>query len=174
MLLLIFIAIGFAVGRAKIFDSDHTKSLSGMLVYTVFACSVFKTFSERFTPEYLVGNYRLILISVTILCVLAVVTHFVAKLFTKHKYDRCVYEYSLASPNYGYMGYALAGALLGQAGLMDFMVYCIPISVYVYTIGFSKLTCLPARNAAIAISPCNRFGVMISTASTSGSASNSR
>lgn len=63
-----------------------------------------------------------------------------AKLFSKHSYERCVYEYSLTVPNYGYMGYALAEALFGQVGLMDYMVYTMPLSLFVYTIGFARLT----------------------------------
>jgi predicted permease len=41
------------------------------------------------------------------------------------------------------MGYALAQALLGEAGLMNIMTFAIPVSIYIYTIGFFKLTKRP-------------------------------
>ncbi len=140
LILLIFIAVGFTLGKTKIVQDAHTKSISGLLVYALLTCNVFKTFSERFTPEYVVTNYRLLLISAVVICITFVAAHFTAKLFSKHKYEQSVYEYSLIVPNYGYMGYALAEAFFGQAGLMDYMVYTMPLSIFVYTIGVAKLT----------------------------------
>lgn len=72
--------------------------------------------------------------------ILLVLSHFVSKLFSKEKYEKCIYEYSLIVPNYGYMGYALAEALFGEAGLTNMMVFALPVSLYIYTIGFCKLT----------------------------------
>lgn len=140
LILLIFVAAGFVLGKTGIVKQEHTKSISSLLVYAILPCNVFKTFAERFTPTNLAENYKLFLISVAVLCVLVVAAHFGAKLFTGHTYDRCVYAYSLAVPNYGYAGYALAEALFGQVGLMNFMVFTLPVSIYVYTIGFAKLT----------------------------------
>ena len=140
LILLIFIAIGFALGKTKIVQDAHTKGISGLLVYAILTSNVFKTFAERFTVNYLVTNYRLLLISAAVICIIFVAAHFGAKLFSKNKYARSVYEYSLIVPNYGYMGYALAEAFFGQTGLMDYMVYTMPLSIFVYTVGIAKLT----------------------------------
>ena len=80
------------------------------------------------------------LISTGLLCGVVLVSHFVSKLFSKNKYEQCIYDYTLVIPNYGYMGYALSEALLGQAGLMNFMTFAIPVSLYTYSVGFAKLT----------------------------------
>ena len=65
---------------------------------------------------------------------------FIPKLLTKNKSDQAVYAYSLLIPNYGYMGYALSESLLGESGKLNFMVFAIPFSLYIYTIGYCKLT----------------------------------
>lgn len=140
LILLIFIVAGFTLGKTKIVQNAHTKSISGLLVYAFLTCNVFKTFAERFTVNYLTTNYRLLLISAAVIGVTFVAAHFGAKLFSKHTYERSIYEYSLMVPNYGYMGYALAEAFFGQAGLMDYMVYTMPLSIFVYTVGVAKLT----------------------------------
>lgn len=140
LILLIFVTIGFVLGKGKVVKTEHTKILSSLLVYVFLSCNIYKTFSARFSPAYIAANYRLLLISAAVVCVLLVAAHFTAKLFSKNKYERCVYEYSLAIPNYGYIGYALAEALFGQAGLMNFMTFAVPVSLYTYTFGFAKLT----------------------------------
>ena len=34
----------------------------------------------------------------------------------------------------------MAEAVLGSAGLLNTMIFCLPLSIYIYTIGYSKLT----------------------------------
>lgn len=140
LILFIFVAVGFVLGKGNIVKSEHTKILSSILVYVFLPCNIYKTFSTNFTIKYIQSNYRVLLVSVVILVSLLFLAHFAAKLFSKEKYERCIYEYSLAIPNYGYMGYALAETLLGDMGLMNIMTFALPVSVYVYTIGFARLT----------------------------------
>lgn len=135
-----FVAIGYLLSKTGVVKESQSKLLSSLIVYVFAPCNVLKTFSSRFTVEYLTENYQLLLTSTVILLVLFVAAHFLAKLFTKNKYERTVYEYSLVISNYGYIGYALAESLLGTAGLMNFMTFTLPAALYIYTIGFSKLT----------------------------------
>ena len=140
MLLFLFIAIGYLLSKVKLVKPEQSKILSVILVYVFLPCNVFKTFSTRFTPSYISQNYKLLLTSTAVLLVIFVAAHFVAKLFTKNRYERTIYEYSMLIPNYGYLGYSLAEALLGEAGLMNMMTFAIPASLYIYTIGYAKLT----------------------------------
>lgn len=140
LILFIFVSVGYGLGKGKIVRTDHAQLLSGILVNVCLPCSIFKTFSTRFTLSYIQSSYGILLISAGILIVMLSVAHVTAKLFSKEAYERCVYRYSLAIPNYGYMGYALAEALLQEAGLMNMMTFAVPVSLYVYTLGFAGLT----------------------------------
>lgn len=140
LILLIFMTIGFVLGKANVVKTEHTKILSSLLVYVFGTCNAFKVFSARFTPVYISTNYRLFLISAAMLCVLLVVAHLAAKVFSKNKYERYIYEYSMVIPNFGYIGVALAEALFGQEGLLNFMVFSVPVSLYTNSVGFAKLT----------------------------------
>ena len=51
-----------------------------------------------------------------------------------------VYEYSMVIPNMGYMGYPLVLELYGSAGLLNFMMFGIPASLYIYGYSFPLLT----------------------------------
>ena len=139
-ILLIFLSIGFLLGKTGTVNTGHTKILSKLLVYVFLSSNIFKTFSSRFSPSYIAQNYRTLLASAVVLITLVVAAHFAAKLFTKSKYERCIYEYTMIVPNYGYMGYALSEALFGQAGLINFMTFAVPVSLFTYTFGFAKLT----------------------------------
>lgn len=139
-ILFVFVAAGFTLGKCKVVKAEHSKILSSILVYVVLPCNVFKTFSSKFTVAYITGNYPIVLTSTVLILVLSVAANLGARLFAKEKYERCIFEYSLLIPNYGYMGYALAEALLGEAGLVNFMTFALPASLYIYTVGFSKLT----------------------------------
>lgn len=139
-ILIVFVAIGYVLAKLKIVNTEHSKLLSGVLVYVFLPCNIFNTFSGNFSLEYLTANYPLLLSSLAVLVVILTGAFFSAKLFSKHPYEQKIYEYSLAVPNFGYVGYALSEGLLGAAGLIDFMIFALPVGVYTYTLGFAKLT----------------------------------
>ncbi len=139
-ILIAFVAVGYVLAKTKIVNTQHAKLLSGVLVYVFLPCNLFNTFSNHFSLEYLTGNYPMLLASLAVLAVLMIGGFWGAKLFSKHPYEQKIYEYSLMVPNFGYMGYALSEGLLGAAGLMDFMIFALPVSVYTYTLGFARLT----------------------------------
>lgn len=142
-ILIVFAAAGFGLAKSGVIKAEHSKLLTGLLVYVFSSCNTIKTFATNFTVDFLKNNYLLIVASVIVLGVLSLVMHFVAKPFSKSKYERYVYEYSLIIPNFGYIGYALAESLMGASGLIAVMVFGIPMSIYIYLIAFCILSKKP-------------------------------
>lgn len=140
LILFAFAAAGFLLAKLGKLKSEHSPLLSGLLVYVFLPFYVFDTFAKSFTQEYLKTNYEIIVWSAGIVIMLAVVMALLSKLFDKRKYERDVYNYSLVVPNSGYMGYPMAAAVLGEIGLLNTMIFCLPLSIYIYTIGYSALT----------------------------------
>jgi len=140
LMLVLFAAAGYVLCKKHLSDSKHTKLLSTLEIYVFLPGTVFNTFSKNFTVAYLREKYVLVLISAAVLVIVAVSMHFFSKVLTKDDYRRSVYTYSLSIPNYGYMGYALAGSLFGSETLLNVMIYALPLSMYVYTIGYCMLT----------------------------------
>ena len=140
LILFAFSAVGFGLAKAGLVKAEHSGVLSKLLVYVFLPCNVFKTFATGFNLEYLKNHYTLVLVSLIAISALSVIAFFGSKLFSKERYERCVFEYSLAIPNSGYMGYPLAEVLIGAAGLMDMMLFAIPVQFYIYTYGYARLT----------------------------------
>ncbi len=139
-ILVAFGAIGFGLAKGGIVKSEHADLLSKLLVYVFLPASAFKTFAKNFTVSYISGSYVLILASLAIVIALMLLTRLGVLAFCRKSPDRNVYEYSVITPNFGYMGYPFAEALFGAVGLMSAMTFAMPMSVYVYTVGYMLLS----------------------------------
>ncbi len=139
-LLFSFMCLGFFFGKRKIINTDHTKLVSALCVNLFMPCTVFKAFYTNFNRTYLVRYSQFIFVSACILIVLVVAGYFVSNKITEDKYQRNVYRYSFIVANYGYMGYALAEAVYGEAGLLNIVIFAMPVAFYIYTFGFCMLT----------------------------------
>ncbi len=139
-ILVFFAAIGFLLCKTKLADANQTKILSAIGVYVFLPATILRSFANNFTLEYIKEKYVLLIASLIILCVFALIFHFAVKLITKDEYKRKVYNYSLLIPNYTYMGYPLTAALFGEEMLLNVMIFTMPLTLYIHTIGFANLT----------------------------------
>ena len=139
-LLFLFMCLGYFFGKRKIIDSNHSKLISVLCVNLFMPCTVFRAFYNNFNKNYLTTYSSFILVSAIILFVLIILGYFVSKFITDDNYLRGVYRYSFIVSNYGYMGYALAEGIYGETGLLNIIIFAIPIAIYIYTIGFAMLT----------------------------------
>lgn len=140
IILFSFVTLGYILSKSGKVNPQHGKVLSAVLVNVILPFNVLKTFWGNFTIEYLAENYLMVTISLVVLLALALAAFFGGKLFIKHPYLQKVYEYSLVVPNMGYMGYPLAESMYGITGLMDLMMFGIPVSLYIYIYGYPILT----------------------------------
>ena len=142
-LLLTFLAVGYFFGKSGLIDQAHAKVLSVAGVYLFLPSTIFNSFSKSFTRSNLTAYYPLLLTSLIILLVLIVLAQYSAPLLSKHSYEQKIFRYSLIVPNYGYMGYAMAEGLFGADGLLELILFSLPVSIYTYTVGFAMLTKRP-------------------------------
>lgn len=143
-LLMIFISVGYLFGKTKLIDHKHAKAFSVACVYLFLPCTIFNSFSKSFTTANLSVYYPLLLASLAILLVMFVFARGISCVIAPTpNYERRVFFYSLIVPNYGYMGYAMAEGLFGAEGLLELIIFSLPISIYTYTAGFASLTKRP-------------------------------
>ena len=140
LILLTFCLTGFVLCKVKLLNADNSKPLSVLLVYVFFPCMSFNTFSAQFTVAYLAKRGSLILVSVGLLLVMVILAKLISKLLGGDPYTKNVNEYSMATANIGYMGYPLVEAVFGQNVLLDCMMFGLPLSIYIGTIGYNMLT----------------------------------
>ena len=139
-ILVTFCVIGYVLCKVKLANPDHSKVLSVLLIYILFPLLSFKTFSGQFTVAYLQEKGLILLISLGLIPVVVIVAKIFGKFLGGDPYEKNVNEYSMSMANIGYMGYPLAEALFGTAGMLDCMMFGLPMSIYIGTIGYNMLT----------------------------------
>ena len=140
LILITFCLAGYVLCKTKLLSAEHSKPLSVLLVYVFYPCMSFNTFSARFSVAYLQERGMLILVSVALVGVMVVLAKVVSKLLGGDPYTKNINEYSVATANIGYMGYPLVEAVFGQNVLLDCMMFGLPMSIYIGTIGYNMLT----------------------------------
>lgn len=144
MLLFMFMAWGYFLGKKGLVKPDHSKVLSTLGIYLFSPCVVLRSFSTHFNVANLRQYYPLVLTGAALVIVLMIFAHFGAKLLAPDgSYARNVYSYSLVTPNYGFMGYALAEGIFGPAALLSMILFAVPHYIYTYTLGYCRLTNRP-------------------------------
>lgn len=143
--LFVFALMGFILCKTKLVDGNKVGLLSTLEFYIFLPCVSFHTFAQRFTVSYLQEKYPLVLISMGILVALELFARLVAPRLSKDSYQKLVYRYSLIIPNFGFFGYSLMQGLFGTDGLMDMMIFSLPMSVYTCTLGYAILTNQPGK-----------------------------
>ena len=139
-LLYIFILLGYFLGKGKKELNAHTGMLSFLAVNVFLPTKVFRSFSTYCTVSYISENGKLLLISLALLLVLHFAGMLVAKMFRSSSEDKGIYEYTVTISNYAYLGYALVEGVFGSMALTNMILFCLPFSLYTYTIGYVKLT----------------------------------
>lgn len=137
--LYLFVFLGWLLGRLKKDAAEKSGLLSFLLVNLFLPCKVFWNYANNFTVSYIQQNYLTLFYSIGILLVLVFIGYVLPRLLTKHPYEQKVYSYNTSITNYAYFGYSLIEQVFGVAALNNFMVFCIPYSLYCYTFGVSKL-----------------------------------
>lgn len=150
ILMFFFMAIGFIFKRKRILDAYSSGTISRLLVNLFLPAMVIKSFSNNFKSDVLADKAMILLFSTAVLLTTAVMSIFLARLFSKeknangetirNKNTEGIYIYSFTIPNIGYMGYPLVSAVFGSQALTDSMIYCIPYNIYIYTLGMYYLT----------------------------------
>lgn len=138
--LFVFAMAGYMLSKCKLVNVSHAKLLSTLLVYVFLPCNIFRTFSENCTLAYIQEKYVLVIASTILIALIVIAARFGSRLFSKETYPQKIYQYALTIPNYGYMGYALTESILGTTGLLNIMLFGLPISLYNYSGAFCMLT----------------------------------
>lgn len=138
--LLLFCALGFVLAKKNVLKAKQGDLISAMLVYLFMPATCFSTCAANCTVEYITAKYPLILVSAGLLLLIIFCAKHLAKLFGPACYLRDMYEYSLVIPNTAYIGYPLMLSLYGSEGLLDMLIFGLPLILYCYTIGYNILT----------------------------------
>ena len=140
IILAVFMLVGFILGKTGKVNPQNASIISTILVFVCSPCVQIRTFSANFTAEYISNHYLLLIAALVLIVVMHLLGAQIVKPLTKDPYEREIWRYSLVMPNYGFMGIAVVGGAMGSEALLDFIVFTLPCTIYVYAVAYPILT----------------------------------
>jgi len=136
----IIMIIGFIIKKTGSVNDKFDNAASQLQSNVIMPALTFQTFYNNFKVDMLKNNAVIFVVGLVTILVSNLVANFLAKPFGgKDRYQRNIYSYSFSTANFGYMGYSVIGAVFGEKALATMMVFCIPFSMFVYSIGTAIL-----------------------------------
>ncbi len=148
----LFLALGFGVNRLQIAPKGTSVGIS-KLVTMVFLPSllIYSNMTEFSLSE--IGNYgQLVLVGGALWLLFTLLSVPVARMFTKDNgQERGLFLYSLSIPNGGAVGTPLSLAFMGTAGLFQYNLFSLPMTIMTYAWGVELFLDMERKN------PVKRF-----------------
>ena len=133
-----FILLGFVLTRIKAIPESADGVLSKLENNLFTPCLVMATFIDGFNVKTLTGSWKPIAICCLVVLVTIPLGFVLGRLFSKEKRDRNIYTYGLCFSNFGFMGLAVAKALL-EDSFLEYNVFILPLWIGVYGWGIPAL-----------------------------------
>lgn len=134
-----FMALGYFLNFKGILPLNTSIALSRLETNVLVPCLVFNTFYKYCTVENLSKKWLYIVYGMAVMLVSLIIGIFLSKLFAKDDYLRKIYTYSFAVANFSFMGNAVVLGIFGEDVLFDYMIFTLPLCLYVYSFGTASL-----------------------------------
>ena len=139
LVLFVFMLLGYFLNKSKILPKNTSVSFSKLETNVLVPCLVFKTFYNYCTVENISDKWSLIVYGSAIMIVSIFLGILLAKLFARDNYLQNIYTYSFAVANFSFMGNAVVLGIFGENVLFDYMIFTLPLCLYVYSFGTASL-----------------------------------
>ena len=142
MLTLFFcIAVGFLAAKTKVLPAAASTTMAKMETWIFFPALSFTTMLRFCTIDNISTHATNVVMGCICVSLSLAIGIPLAKVFVKEKgVERGVYSYALVFANSGYIGDPVVLALFGEEGLAYYKLFCLPISIVIYTWGINVLT----------------------------------
>lgn len=133
-ILYVLVAIGAIADKVGIYTEKIAKSCTDLLFYIITPAVIIQSFCTlEYNPETVKGLFTAIACGFVLHIVSAAISSLV---FNKCNMDEgCIYKYSCAYGNCGYMALPLAGAVLGEEGVFYCSAVIISFQIFSFTHG---------------------------------------
>ena len=133
------ILIGYGLAKAKILPNGSAGILSKLENWVFIPALVVMTFVTDFTKDKLTTMWKPFLISFCVLLVFIFLSLLFGRLLAgKDAYLRNIYTYGLSFSNFGFMGYAIVGAIFPDYNL-EYIIFTLPLWIGIYVWGAPSL-----------------------------------
>lgn len=133
------IIIGYLLAKFKIVPENSAGVLSRLENWVFIPALVAMTFITDFTPEKLSELWKPFVISFAVLAVVIPLAFLVSRILApKDAYMRNIYTYGLCFSNFGFMGYAVVGAVFPEYSL-EYIIFTLPLWTGIFLWGAPSL-----------------------------------
>ena len=139
VVMLICIAVGFILRKTKAAPDNTAAVLSKLELNAFLPATILRTFLNYCTVESITSRYSVVLFGTLATALSVALAIPLGKLFSKEENEQKIYRYSLMIANYGFLGNAIVPAIMGEEGLYDYMLFCIPLNVVLYAWAINSL-----------------------------------
>ena len=139
MVLFSFMALGYFLNYKGILPLNTSIALSRLETNVLVPCLVFSTFYKYCTLDNLSRKWTYVVFGAIITVVSVIIGILLSKFFSKDGYLQRIYTYSFAVANFSFMGNAVVQGLFGEDVLFDYMIFTLPLCLYVYSFGTASL-----------------------------------
>ena len=140
LVLFICIIIGFTLGKLKLVPDNAATTVAKLETWVFCPALSFMTMAKYCTPNTIKEHAVNIVISTIFIALAMVIAIAIARvMIKKNAEERGIYTYALTFGNYGYMGDPLVQAILGDAMLAQYKLFCLPVSLLTYLWGVGLL-----------------------------------
>ena len=134
------ILVGFLLRKFGVLPDNAGKVMAKLETWVFLPALTFSTMVRYCTVDTLTAHGKNLLLSFIGVCLAITLSILLSPCFAKRgSKNHGVYLYALAFANSGYMGDPLVIALFGNEILSYYKVYCLPISLMIYTWGISRM-----------------------------------
>ncbi len=137
---LVYILIGYFLAKAKFVDHMASKVLSKLLTMVFLPSYVVLNLLQNVSIENLTTYFILILTGLIFVVVAYFICFPIAKRLGKSKLEKNCYLYMIMIGNFSYLGYPLVETVFGVEASVQFIFFCLPISILVHSYGYILLT----------------------------------
>ena len=134
-----FMALGYFLNYKGILPLNTSIAVSRLETNVLVPCLVFNTFYKYCTIENMKEKWLYIVYGTAVMLVSIVLGVVLSRVFAKDDYLRKIYTYSFAVANFSFMGNAVVLGIFGEDVLFDYMIFTLPLCLYVYSFGTASL-----------------------------------
>lgn len=139
LILFSMILLGVLFRRCHIIPDNTHITLARLENHLFMPALLLTTLIDKCTVSNLTSRISSLFFAIIILAATVLLSPCLARLLTKEPYEQQLCRYSIVTPNYSFMGNAIALGVFGEDFLFEYVIFTIPLTVFTYSIGINWL-----------------------------------
>lgn len=135
----LFMLLGYVLKNKNLLPDNAGSTISKLENLVFMPCLVLNTFISRCTIQNLIDKLPFLLYGCASLAIAIVLAAWLTHYFTRNKNQKGIYRYSLTVANIAFMGNAVVEGVFGEEILFDYLIFTMPINLFLNSIGISWL-----------------------------------